>query len=210
MSGLGGVTVISVWVFARVKGVPPSLLSEDPAAVAHLPLYVGVLSYLGILLWTAAAVVCLFTAALVRSAGRPTVHRFFLFSGLIGALLTLDDLFQFHEGLVPQVLGLPQWVYPLAYGTIMVAYLRAFGALILRSDGLLFLLALFFFVGSVSMDILYHGLAFVEDSLKFMGIVFWATYFIGAAYAALLPTASPGETSESGSRRHRYFESHPG
>ena len=195
---LGVVMVVGTFALAHATGHRISDLTRDPADLTHSEVYLGLLSNIGVLVWTAAAAVCLFTAVTMRRLGDRQAGRFFLASGLVTLLVTLDDFFMFHERLLPDVLGVPQYLYPAAYGLMMLAYLGSFADSILRNDYLLLVLAFGLLGTSMGIDSVVHfsdKKAFVEDGLKFMGILFWAASFFRFAHVALVNRA--GRTSSS-------------
>lgn len=162
-------------------------LVTDPAELADMPFYFGVLSNLGILIWWGVAAICLFTAEVLRkNAGYVEMTLFFLFSGAFTALLTLDDLFQLHEVVFPRYLHIPDEVTYPVYGILAVLFILKFRAIILATDYLLLFFALGFFAVSLIADMF---LPFgpippdspvggvIEDSAKIFGMVSWFAYF---------------------------------
>ena len=185
---LGLLGIVGVYALSQIKGMPLSDLTRDPAAVTDTSVYIGILSTLGILLWSATTAICLFAAALLSRDRR---HRqaswFLLCSGLLCLLLTFDDALLLHERVFPYLLNIPQFGVVVGYALIVGVYLLYFVRRILTTDYLLLLLALLFLSSSAAMDQFlsvskWGGLeTFFEDSLKFIGIVFWLAYFAHAA-----------------------------
>lgn len=184
---LGLLGIVGVYALSRIKGIPLSDLTRDPAAVTDTVLYIGILSTLGLLLWSASTAICLFAAALLSRDRR---HRqaswFLLCSGLLCLLLTFDDALLLHERVFPYLLNTEFGVF-VGYALIVGVYLLYFARQILTTDYLLLLLALLFLSSSAAMDqflptSMWRGLeTFFEDSLKFIGIVFWLAYFTHTA-----------------------------
>lgn len=161
------------------KGVALGDLTRDPAAISGVPVYIGFLSNIGMLFWSATVAVCLFAATFVaRSAADSPAGRFLYASGLLTLLLLFDDLFQLHERVFPLSLGVPEPIVFGGYLSVTLLYLVRFRRVILESDYLLLALALGFFGLSVAVDLFTEkGLYLWEDGAKFMGIVTWLAYF---------------------------------
>lgn len=186
---------MAVAVVASFAGIEPSRFTLDPAVLAGFHPLLGVVSNVSVLLWAAAATICLFTAAVLRSAEREPEYRLFLFSaGILTTWLLLDDFFLFHEWLLPNYLGVPQAVVLAAYVGLFCLFLLRFVGLILRTGYLPLALALSFFAMSLAIDQLprewFSALNFlylVEDGAKLLGIVGWLAYFGHACSLALSP-----------------------
>ncbi|MEM9681418.1 MAG: hypothetical protein AAF901_13930, partial [Bacteroidota bacterium] len=154
------------------------ILTSDVTAAAEVPLYYGFLSQLGILIWVSAAAICLFTYYVSKPG---VIKRFFLFSGLITLYLVLDDMFLFHEELLPR-LGIHQKVVFLLIAIGVGLYALKFRRVILNSNFILFGCAIGFFGLSLFIDNFLRDFPEVvtkltEESAKFLGIVFWLLYF---------------------------------
>lgn len=186
-----GVVAAAAWT----TGIPPARFTMDPAALAGSHPLLGVVSNIGVLLWTAAAAISLFTAMLLHGRRAQREHaRFLLVAGLLTAWLALDDLFMLHEWLFPIVLGIPQAIVLAAYAAIVGLFLVRFGALIARTDMLLLGFALAFFAASVAADQLpgawfgaWGWLYLLEDGCKLLGITGWAGHLSSVAASALEP-----------------------
>lgn len=183
------VFVGSVLGLHLLTGIDAGRLTRDPASVERYPFYVGYLSYVGVLLWSAAAAVCLFSAWQVRSHGGSAADGWFLgLSGLVSLWLMSDDLFMLHEEVLPTYVGLPESLVYVVYVVLGVAYAVVFRRSILKTDYPLLGLALVLVGSSVALDlapIQSIGPYFVEDSAKFAGIATWFVYWARASSAAL-------------------------
>lgn len=180
---LGVVLLLHLW-----KGIPIGHLTRDPVHITKAPTYLGLLSYAGILLWSAAGAVCFFSATLLLAPPRedPSTRSFLYASGFFTLLLTLDDLFLLHETVATE---------PLVYGAYVllgVVYLLTFRNDILATDYLLLTLALGLFALSIAFDVWgvpvggpYLDPYLVEDGVKFAGIVTWLLYFARVSGRAL-------------------------
>lgn len=179
---LGLTGMACVYILHLATNTPLSQLTRDPVAVFDTTFYVGILSNMGIFLWTAATTICFFTAIVLLRQGNcdnKTVY-FLIGSGLLSFFLTLDDLLLFHEQVFPYHFQIPQKVVMWGYVIILPAYLLYFSHKILKTNYLFILFSLFFLSASTGMDqILLQGEleTFCEDGLKFFGIIFWLVYF---------------------------------
>lgn len=173
-------------------------LLHDPAAVAGMNPLTGLVSNLGVLLWAAAAFVCLFSAALMRRRGAHEAFAFALCAGLLSTYLMLDDLFMFHENLVERYIGMGEDGLYACLGLATLAFLVRFRAFILRSDFGYLLLALGFLATSVIVDtVVDYALPvfadqfpiledLAEDGSKWIGIAFWACYYLRTCYQMIV------------------------
>lgn len=187
---LAGVAVVS-----RLTRFPLGYFTRDPAQLLEGQWYVGALSNLGCLLWAAGATVCLFSWAVLRAQGRAAETRLALLgAGLLTVWLCLDDIYLFHERVLPGRLHLPEKVVFSIYLLTMAYGLIRFRSVILRADFSLLLIAAALFVGSTLSDLTgfpAFGHYLVEDGLKFVGIVSWLTFLSRLSYQQLtLPVAA--------------------
>lgn len=164
----------------------------DPTSVAGLPPYTGALSMLGILLWCAAATVCVFSALLLREReGTERVVRFLSGSGGLTALLMLDDTFQLHEHAA--LIGASEAVAYVFYVAAAVGLFWTYQDLVRASDTLLLMVAGGLFALGIGADVvrdldLLEGASpdaitfslLLEDGFKFLGIVGWLNYYVWA------------------------------
>ena len=189
---LGCVAVVgAVLLAAHATSRPPSDFLRDTVAVLEAPFYIGAVSNLGVLLWCASVVTCLYTAVVLRhAAGKRDEARFFACAAALSAWLLADDAALLHEQVLPIYLGLPG---SLAYGLAAagaIALLVGFRATIRDSDYPLLLGALALFAASMALDVAddsgwLTSLAFdlsrlqlaLEDGCKLLGICLWLAYF---------------------------------
>ena len=96
--GLMGLCLLLLIGIFDVFGVQMTKLSRDPLQRLHLPVYLGLLSYLGVLAWCAATSVMLFSTFLIRHSHPDSLSaRFLVWMGILAAMLLLDDLFMVHD-----------------------------------------------------------------------------------------------------------------
>jgi hypothetical protein len=210
-------------------GLAPTEMLRDPIMAAggeQSEFYLGLFSNLGVVLWTAAAAICLFAASELASAPDGEARHFLLYAGFFTLLLMLDDLFMLHENYADDV------IY-IIYGAGFLYYVARFSRLILRLDVVLFALAIPLFGNAVLLDLAPWRLLpgegievpqavassplerdavrhfgrelryLLEDGFKFIGICCWAAFHIRAARllcqrgTVRLGMAYPGEPGRS-------------
>jgi hypothetical protein len=172
-----------------IARVPLAVFSRDPTATLGANPLTGVQSHVGVLVWWAAAGICIFAAAVAQRSGRGSMPvQFLVWSAAITAVLTLDDLFQVHEDLAVRYLGINDKVVVLAYGLAVLTYLVRFRRLILQTSYPLLVAGLGLFAGSNAVDLVLQDRwlsdwrIFVEDGLKLLGIACWSAYLIDTAF----------------------------
>lgn len=158
--------------------VPIEFLTNDVAVIGELPIYAGILSQLGIFLWSATVAICVYSLQFISNLEQ---RKFIKTSVFITLFLSLDDAFMFHESLFPS-LGIHQKIVFLGYGLLMSLYLLRFYKLILTTDFILFVFALGWFGISMLIDNFIHNVSpyitkLAEDGTKFIGIITWLLYF---------------------------------
>ena len=177
-------------------GLSPGFFARDPLITLGGHPLMGIQSYLGILVWSAAASICFFCYSFLRSHhDYPHSHQqdslFFLWSGSITLWLALDDLFQIHEYLPEIVPGLSQPIIYIVYGITVIGYILKFRKKILHSDEFRLVLAALVLLGlSVFIDVVQEfwdsrWRIFFEDGFKLFGIVSWASYLIQSSFHTL-------------------------
>ena len=192
--------VLIYLVLAVQRLVPVSLLLRDANAEVRDPqgsvmFYRGALSNIGILLWWTSASVCAFAAFLFRFK-QPSwsLSRVFLvYMTVFTGLLALDDLFMFHEEVLPVRLGISELALYAVYGVLAAGFV-GFIELLLETDFLLLGLAFGFFAFSVLTDQGMLGSLFsirggteliAEDLAKMLGIICWLIFSLRTAVQLL-------------------------
>jgi len=174
--------LLGVLIVNLQYNIPISNFTRDPTAIMNAPFYIGIVSNLGILLWSFSAAVCFFCFAILRKdANNKELISFLFFSGIITSILMLDDLFLFHEQIFPVYLQISEKYVLFGYGIILLLYLARFMRIILKTEFLLLLFAIGFFSLSLIWDLeLFHSPApfLFEDGFKLFGIFSWFAYFI--------------------------------
>jgi hypothetical protein len=176
--------MIAVMAVSPRAGPLVADLTRDPLQVARMPVYTGMLSNLGALIWTGTAAICLFSYAVTRRQTTDGASAHFLLAGgLFTTTLLLDDFFMLHEIVFPRYLGVPEQLIYAGYGLALVWFLGSFRSTLLETDWLLFACALAAFGLSLIGDLIeaivpFPGSAVIEDSAKLVGIMSWAAYFM--------------------------------
>jgi hypothetical protein len=183
LAGVGIALAISRWA-----GIPPSWMTRDLADITGRGSYLGLLSQIGVMAWTGAVVMCLWSSRILwGSAGGARDARFLLVSGLVTLLLLLDDAFMLHERILPRM-QVPERVVLGAHLLVIGGWLWWFRTEVLASEVLLLGGALLFLGISAGVDQVVpfsEDVAFLEDSPKFLGILLWLAYSLRTAAAAL-------------------------
>jgi hypothetical protein len=175
--GGAGFTVL----VAKLTDNPIWKLVKDPSDVRSFPPYIGLLSNWGIILWTAAAAICLFSAVILKQqkASNDT-FKFIAVSGGFSLVLGIDDLYLLHDGLLPKIFNISETFFYILYIFAFAAYLIYFIPQILKYEYLLFFMALFFFLISRKLFVtlpFFNQFISTGDMLKYFGIVFWLAFF---------------------------------
>ncbi len=189
--------VATYWI-AKVQNIPMYVLVADPAEIAHKPPYMGLLSQIGILLWSGTLCICWFTASLL---GKDKIREtrigwseFLWASGCLTLLFLLDDWLQIHEytpvflGFASEPSGVPRGLQnsieacvEILYFSIFVAYLWRYKSRIMQSNVVPIIVALIFIGISTAIDLLPHehmrSSDLLEEGSKLIGILSWFNYF---------------------------------
>lgn len=208
--GLPALGIVAGAVLAASGYVHMGEITRDLAAIlAGHPLY-GIQSTVGVLVWWSAAVIGLFAASVVHRTGGPSeVGSFLLWSGLLTALLAIDDQFMIHDDLAARYLGLRERDVVATYVILSALVILRFQRLIRRTEWGLLAAALALFAASVAGDLLVQqdlgqlGNAqladdwrnFIEDGFKLLGIAAWSAYLIRCSFSAVSGQWDPADES---------------
>lgn len=191
---MGILVLIPIAVVSQIYQIPISKLTSDPIAIAGIHPLSGVLSNLGIILWCAATFSCALAATVIRVTAAKKVYLFLLFSSFLSAYLMLDDLFQFHEDLSGEI-GLNQKVIYVLLFAAVFTYLISFRKILFQTNFLLLLTAFAFLSLSILTDTIIYKvfgnqlgdwLYLIEDGSKWIGIVFWSSYFFHTSFKFIM------------------------
>lgn len=186
---LGVIIIVfaGVGVTILVTDVSADQLTRDPLSEAGLEFYIGFVSNIGLMIWTATVTICLLMAGLLWR-NRPKQARFFLASSGVSFMLLFDDAFLLHENVYPRLFDIPEVAVYVGYGFVILGYLVYFRNDILATDFVLLIMALLAFGISLTVDFLEHEsvvLSFTEDVFKFTGVVLWLSYFTHTSFQIL-------------------------
>lgn len=200
-------------------------MTRDDVAVTDSPVYTGLISDLGMFIWTAAIAICLFSAHLLaRIPSKRLERRFLVITAGFLFVLLLDDRLMLHEEVIPS----GEFLY-IVYGLSLLYVLYRYQKTILESRYIYLVLALGFLGLSASLDItvdlitsgdkhdtvydmgeslagmsktMLQELEFlIEDGLKFFGIVSWLVFCLSFGLQHLTEL-SPRKRSAQPSKRH--------
>lgn len=178
----GAVTTILI---AQMTDNPIWKLAKDPAQVIEFEPYIGMLSNWGALLWMATAVICLFSAIVLKKYNSPIgPWRFIFISGILSFMLAIDDLFLLHDEVLPRIFDIRESFFYLLYLVLIISYLAFFLRQIQQHDYILFWFAIFLLAFSRRFFMLLPFLKEFKtagDMLKYFGIVFWLAFFYRTA-----------------------------
>lgn len=158
--------------------------TADVAAIPDARPYEGLLSNLGIIAWSAAAAIALFTGLLSRGQDRgPDMAILLVTGGLATTVLLVDDLFLLHDTFLPEYVGIPEEIATLAVGMFPLAFLwwnrRSFG----RTRWQLLAVGVAYLAVMVVVDFSEHRVGIPghhvwEEGSKLLGILHWCGYLI--------------------------------
>lgn len=191
------ITVLFFFILLSLIGyfsddITLSYLTRDIAAIAGLPFYAGLASQVGALFWAAGLSICIFTFLILgqQKQNFGPARQFLFHAAILTAALLFDDVFQFHEEIGEDYLGISEKIVMLGYGVLGLIFLFSNLPEIFSSEYLLLGLALFLFGMSIFMDAvdlddlwligrLFDDQLqiFAEDGLKLAGVVTWLVFF---------------------------------
>lgn len=173
--------MILVYFVSTNYQIPFKEITGDPALTFGAHPFTGIISNIGVLLWSATCAILLFTFLLFQKTGSGQNSLFLLCSGIITGILLIDDLFMLHDYIFYSI-GLNQYVMYSLYLIIFIAYFTFFrNSLIKMPNKILLILAFIFLGSSVGLDIVLksEGIQyFFEDGLKLFGITSWFLFYI--------------------------------
>jgi hypothetical protein len=176
-----------VLVVSLKSGIEPSDVTRDFSGVFRLAPYVGFISNLGIFMWCIALALTWFAWYFFSEIGRlHSLSVFYWYSGFLTLVLALDDLFQLHEVIIPEYLGLPEYSIYVVYLISAIIYSIKYYKKLFNQHVSFVFLAYSFFAFSMGFDSLGLKMPFetyMEDCLKFAGICFWSLYFVKSVYS---------------------------
>ena len=165
---------------------PKWMFLDTLAAAEYAPdcchVYYGLVSNMGLLLWTGTAAVLLLMGLVFLSVDKTDPFtRFALTGGLFTAWIAIDDMFLVHEKVFP-ALGVPQTLVIVSYVVLAGLYVLASWRYIFRQQYWILALGAVALGSSIFVDLVFHSLdaylVYIEDSAKFIGIVSWSIFHL--------------------------------
>lgn len=168
--GLGVIVMGVVFAVSRTTEVTAEDFTRDVTASAGVEWYVGSVGVLNLVLWGIAAALAAFVAYLQRAHRRALI----LFA-VLSVLLLLDDSLLQHELVGPEIIGIPEVVFLVGYAVMAVCLLPILSPRRVGTAGYSLLAAGALLAGSIAVDQVIGSSYLVEDGLKLLGTLLWAT-----------------------------------
>lgn len=181
--GLAGGVLGVVVAVSITRNITFGVFTGDSSRAVVDDWYAGLLSDLGVVIWSLGAVAA-FVAALVNSRQKGPDAIFFAGMGSITAWLAADDAFLWHEELIPDRLGVDENVVFAVYGLVAVVAILGGRRSIARNLWWLFAVAGVLLAGSLVVERIGLPIGRKGGSvgvLKFLGIAAWTAFFVEAA-----------------------------
>tara|TARA_B100000401_G_C52806626_1_gene721448 strand:+ start:1930 stop:2535 length:606 start_codon:yes stop_codon:yes gene_type:complete len=165
--------------------IKPELVLRDLAQTCGYPIGVGMISNIGILLWSASAAICLY---LSLSFGiNQQIYKLLFLGGFFSSVLCIDDFFLLHDRYIgPDFLN-------LTYLSMTLLLLIKFWKLLVQIGIFNLIISILFLGLSVLFDGIiqqffkesYEITQIFEEGFKFLGIACWLNFWSKASYYAL-------------------------
>lgn len=186
------ILMVVAWITYRHQ-IPIAAFTKDMAGLAKIHPLISVVSSLGSFVLAVTAGICTFAYNIVKTRGNEFTSELF-YGGALTFYIAVDDFYQFHDVIFPRHFGINEKLVYLSLALAAFGYLFVHRHRLMSRLPLLLLSALSCFAISVFADVfdkqLYDWLGqwmlMIEDGSKFVGIGFWASYFISLARSALV------------------------
>tara|TARA_B100001250_G_C19767744_1_gene775586 strand:+ start:530 stop:1138 length:609 start_codon:yes stop_codon:yes gene_type:complete len=177
---------VSIIGLSSSFGIESILVIRDLAQTCGYPIGVGLISNLGILMWSASASVALFTS-LSGLIEKNENSNFLLLGGILSLILCLDDFFLLHD----KYIG-PDFLY-ITYSIIGIYMLIKFRKIIINIEFSTFIISVCSLALSILFDTYIQGMfpgkyinvQLLEEGFKFIGIVCWMNFWWKASIKSL-------------------------
>ena len=127
--------ILIVAIASYYLNIPIYRFTRDPLAIAGGHPFLGIVSNIGVILWSATAAICFFSYAILKTSKKSHDARSFIVAGgFMSLLLLLDDLFMLHERIYPKYLGSSEIIVFLFYGSLLLLYLVKYRLYIIKTD----------------------------------------------------------------------------
>jgi len=191
---VGLIILAAIVLFSLITGVKFSLISDDMLDHVDGPLYTGLLSNTGIVLWLYTASICFFTHLVLRHKAKDDLLKsFFMASAVLSFVLAMDDFWMIHEGFNQYIPGVHEEMIYLVYLFIIAAYFLYYKSFLKNIPKFHLGLALVFFAVSLGSDIVLDvdeggikGRFLLENGSKFLGILGWSAFFTNTAVSQII------------------------
>ncbi len=177
---------ILILLYTSSNGIEPGLVLRDLLQTCNVSIGVGMISNLGVLLWSGASAITFFT--LHSNIIKDNSYRKILNIGcFFSVLLCLDDLFLLHD-----MQQLNQDILYTIYIFLALYLLINFKKLIVKIDPILFLSTIFLLGMSIISDVFqdflpinYNTVQIFEEGFKFTGISCWVFFWSKVSQKAI-------------------------
>ena len=167
-------------------GIESALVIRDLAQTCGYPIGVGLISNLGILIWSASASISLFSSLSGLVKKRENSNLLF-YGGILTLILCIDDFFLLHDKYIGA-----DFLY-ITYSIIGLYILTNFRKLILEIDFLSFIVSVICLSLSIAFDKgfqeifpnHYINIQLYEEGFKFVGIICWMNFWWKASLKSL-------------------------
>ena len=182
-NGILIIVFASIWIIGSRFLIDFGLITRDPNQLAGFHPFIGILSQIGIIMWSSTASLCFLAYVFAKNSADKNFRRFLFFSAFLTAWLLLDDIFIIHEILGPEYFHIKQNYFYGIYFFVTLVYLLSFLRVILRTEFVLLIIAFIYFGLSIILDYVsskmdYEINTLIEDAFKFFGIMMWFLYFL--------------------------------
>lgn len=183
-----------------LNDVPYSDLTRDPIQLLNGNMYHGLLSNVGMVVWSFSLGYSFFMIVLLKNIpGTRNEKSLFVMAFLLTGILLLDDMFMLHDVYFTYYLHTKEFYLYSFYALFAIGFLVVNWRYILKNN-LMMLIAAFGFLGfSVFIDVINKYVFIpeeylVEDGLKFLGITNWAVYLFDTGYNIIMKRISSNST----------------
>lgn len=178
------------YIVANKYNIDYKIITGDPLLTYNAHPFTGIISNIGVLLWCIASSICLFSGLLLLNENQKKTGLFLISSGILTFVLLIDDFFMFHDYIFYSFkqFKITQPITYTTYGVLTLWYIYTFIRTILKTNYILLCIAFAFLGLSVIVDLVFESKGFqyfIEDGLKFIGIISWMLYFSTTSFKLL-------------------------
>ncbi|MFK5582851.1 hypothetical protein [Serinicoccus sp. LYQ131] len=161
--------------------------TADVATLTMAKPWDGMLSSLGMIVWSSAVAISVFVAATWWKESDERINKLLAAAAFVTAVLLVDDLFMFHDEVLPQFMGVPEKVATIGVALFPLALLWFFRSTILKTPWRLLAIGVGYLAFMAVVDTLEHSVTIPahhvwEEGAKFLGILHWCGYVILLAW----------------------------